>query len=100
MGIGLILRFCTRVSVSKSSSKELFETLTLVQNRKIRPIPIVLVGEAYWRRAIDFDFLFTEGTIAARDRRLYCYAEDARGIWDSIRRWYRRAGGPSGRLSA
>ena len=79
---------------------ELFETLTLVQNRKIRPIPIVLVGEAYWRRAIDFDFLFTEGTIAARDRRLYCYAEDARGIWDSIRRWYRRAGGPSGRLSA
>ena len=71
---------------------ELFETLTLVQTRKIRPIPIVLVGEAWWRRAVDFDFLFTEKTIAARDRRLYCHAENAREIWDAIQRWYRRAG--------
>lgn len=30
---------------------EVFETLTLVQTRKIKPMPIVLVGEAYWRRA-------------------------------------------------
>ena len=28
---------------------ELFEVLTLVQTRKIKPIPVVLVGEAYWR---------------------------------------------------
>lgn len=64
---------------------ELFETLTLVQTRKIRPIPIVLVGEAWWRRAVDLDFLFAEGKIAARDRRLYCYAESARQIWEAIR---------------
>lgn len=70
---------------------ELFETLTLVQTHKIAPIPIVLVGEAWWRRAVDFDFLCAEEMIAARDRRLYCYAEDARGIWDRIRRWYRRS---------
>jgi uncharacterized protein (TIGR00730 family) len=36
---------------------ELFEVLTLVQTRKIKPIPVVLVGEAYWRRAVDMDFL-------------------------------------------
>ena len=64
---------------------ELFETLTLVQTRKIEPMPVVLVGEAWWRRAVDFDFLFDEGTIAARDRRLYRYAETAREIWDAIR---------------
>ena len=34
---------------------ELFEVLTLVQTRKIKPVPIVLVGEEYWRRAVDVD---------------------------------------------
>jgi uncharacterized protein (TIGR00730 family) len=49
---------------------ELFEALTLVQTRKMEPIPIVLVGRDYWRRAIDFDFLVDEGFIEPRDREL------------------------------
>jgi uncharacterized protein (TIGR00730 family) len=73
---------------------ELFETLTLVQCRKIEPLPIVLVGEGYWRRAVSFEFLAGEGMIDARDRRLFCYAENAPGIWSAIRRWYRKAGRP------
>ncbi|HEX6318637.1 MAG TPA: LOG family protein, partial [Burkholderiales bacterium] len=64
---------------------ELFETLTLVQCRKIPPLPIVLVGERYWRRAVDFDFLVREGTIDARDRKLFRYAETAADIWRAIR---------------
>jgi uncharacterized protein (TIGR00730 family) len=64
---------------------ELFETLTLVQTRKIGPMPIVLVGEAWWRRAVDFDFLAAEGMIARRDLRLFRYAESAREIWSAIR---------------
>jgi hypothetical protein len=63
---------------------ELFETLTLVQCRKIRPLPIVLVGESYWRRAVDFDFLVRAGTIDARDRRLFRYAGTATEIWRAI----------------
>jgi uncharacterized protein (TIGR00730 family) len=63
---------------------ELFETLTLVQCRRIAPLPIVLVGERYWRRAVDFDFLVRQGMIVARDRRLFCYAESARDIWRRI----------------
>jgi uncharacterized protein (TIGR00730 family) len=73
---------------------ELFETLTLVQTRKIKPMPIVLVGEPYWRRAFDVDFLLAEGTIDPEDRELFWYAESASEIWNGIKRWYRLAGEP------
>jgi len=66
---------------------ELFEVLTLSQTRKIMPIPIILVGERYWRRAVDFQFLAEEGVIDAEDLDLFCYAETAEEIWDSIRSW-------------
>ncbi len=70
---------------------ELFETLTLVQTRKIAPLPIVLVGESYWRRVFDPDFLVEEGVIDPEDRRLFWFAETAEEIWDDILRWYDRA---------
>ncbi|MFO1104230.1 MAG: TIGR00730 family Rossman fold protein [Methylocystis sp.] len=69
---------------------ELFETLTLVQTGKVKPIPIVLVGENYWRRAFDVDFLLDEGVIDPQDRHLFRYAETASDIWNEIRRWGHR----------
>jgi predicted Rossmann-fold nucleotide-binding protein len=50
---------------------ELFETLTLIQTRKIAALPVVLVGEALWRRAFDPDFLVEEGIIDPEDRNLF-----------------------------
>jgi hypothetical protein len=67
---------------------ELFETLTLVQTRKINPIPIILVGQKYWRQAFNVDFLVAEGVIDEEDRELFWYAETAQEIWDSILEWY------------
>jgi len=69
---------------------ELFETLTLVQTGKVKPIPIILVGESYWRRAFDVDFLVDEGVIDAQDRHIFRYAETAPDIWAEIRRWGER----------
>ncbi len=66
---------------------ELFEVLTLVQTRKIKPIPVVLAGESYWRRVIDFDFLVDEGVIDREDRDLFFFAETAHEIWDGIQAW-------------
>ena len=68
---------------------ELFEMLTLSQTRKIRPMPIVLVGERHWRRAVDFDYLVEEGMIDAEDRELFWYAETAEDIWSGIQKWER-----------
>jgi uncharacterized protein (TIGR00730 family) len=73
---------------------ELFEVLTLVQTRKIKPVPIVLVGEPYWRRAFDVGFLVDEGAIDPEDRELFWYAETAKEIWDSILHWYDACGTP------
>jgi uncharacterized protein (TIGR00730 family) len=66
---------------------ELFEALCLVQTRAIDPMPIVLVGREYWRRAVDFDFLAAEGVIDPEDLALFSYAETAEEIWDRIRTW-------------
>ena len=73
---------------------ELFETLTLVQTRKIKPVPVVLVGERYWRKAFDIDFLVDEGVIDAEDRDLFWYAETAEDIWQGLLLWYERNGEP------
>jgi uncharacterized protein (TIGR00730 family) len=71
---------------------ELFEALTLVQTRKMKPIPVILVGEEYWRHAVNVDFLIEEGVIDQEDRDLLWFAETAREIWDSILRWYDMSG--------
>lgn len=73
---------------------ELFEVLTLIQTRKIKPIPVVLVGEQFWRRAVDFDYLVEEGVIDPEDRDLFWFAETAPNIWDGILRWYQAFGEP------
>ena len=73
---------------------ELFETLVLVQTRRINRLPVVLAGEAYWKRAVDLDFLAEQGTISPGDRELLCYAETADGLWERIRAWYAAAGQP------
>jgi len=70
---------------------ELFEALTLIQTRTIRPLPVVLVGRAYWKRVIDFDFLMEQGTIAIEDREIFWYAETAQEAWDGILDWYARS---------
>jgi len=68
---------------------ELFEVLTLTQTRKVKPMPIVLVGERFWRQAVNIDFLVEEGVIDVEDRDLFWYAETAEEIWDSIQNWER-----------
>ena len=71
---------------------KLFEILTLIQTRKIKPIPVVLVGDSYWRSAVDMEFLVDEGVIDLEDHELFWFAETAQEIWDGILHWY----GPSG----
>jgi uncharacterized protein (TIGR00730 family) len=71
---------------------ELFETLCLIQTRKVEPLPVVLVGEDFWRGVFDVDFLVAEGTIDPEDAELFWYAETADQVWEGILEWYEKAG--------
>lgn len=73
---------------------ELFETLTLVQTRKIQPLPVVLVGEAFWSKAFDLQFLMDEGVIDQEDAELFWYVETAEEAWQSILKWHQDNGTP------
>ena len=63
---------------------ELFETLTLIQTQKVQPLPVLLFGQAFWERIINFDALVEEGTIANKDLALFEYVETAEDAWEKI----------------
>ncbi|HEX5545391.1 MAG TPA: TIGR00730 family Rossman fold protein [Nitrospira sp.] len=65
---------------------EVFETLTLLQTRKVRGITIVLVGRAFWSRVIDWQLLEDNGFIDPQDRKLFHYADTAEQAWKLIAR--------------
>jgi len=67
---------------------ELFETLTLIQTRKIKPVPVLLMGRDYWQRIINFEALVEEGTISEEDLKLFEYVESAEEAWQSIKSYY------------
>ncbi|WP_331773913.1 TIGR00730 family Rossman fold protein [Sulfurospirillum sp. 1612] len=67
---------------------ELFEVLMLVQTRKMPPLPIVLIGEEYWERLINFEQLMLEGVIDFEDRELFWYAQNAQEAWEGMQRWH------------
>jgi hypothetical protein len=48
---------------------ELFEAITLIQTRKIKPFPVILVGKEYWRGLLDWmgDALLREKMIGVED---------------------------------
>jgi uncharacterized protein (TIGR00730 family) len=68
---------------------ELFELLTLIQTGKMAPLPILLFGEPFWRRVIDFDALVDEGVISPNDLRLFRFVETAEEAWARVEAHYR-----------
>ena len=54
---------------------ELMEILTLRQTKKVtKPLPIILYGEKYWKKLINFDFLIDMGMINKEDIELFSFA--------------------------
>lgn len=67
---------------------ELFEILTLVQTGKIERVPIILVGDEYWRPLDDMikkEMLDHHHTIEEEDVRLYTIVDDEDEIFEIIK---------------
>ena len=56
---------------------ELFETLTLIQTGRMEQVPVLLFGEAFWRKLINFEMLVESGTISPDDLDLFRFVETA-----------------------
>lgn len=67
---------------------ELFETLTLIQTKKIKAMPILLLGSEFWKRIINFEALIDEGMISAKDLDLFCFVDTAEQAWQKILDFY------------
>jgi len=67
---------------------ELFETLTLVQCKKAKPVPIVLFGTSYWKRLFNISVMIEEGVISAEDADLFKYSDSVEEAWEFIRAFY------------
>lgn len=56
---------------------ELFEALTLIQTKRMKEMPFLLFGRAFWERIIDWDGLVEAGMVAREDLDLISYVETA-----------------------
>ena len=66
---------------------EFFEIITLIQTKKIPPIPLILFGYLYWNPVISLinDHLFhIHQTISEEDMGLYTVTEDADSVLDIV----------------
>ena len=70
---------------------ELFEALTLIQTRKIRSFPVILVGREYWSGMVDWMLktVLAHGNIDAADLDLFQVVEEPEEVCEIINRRYK-----------
>ncbi|WP_022849785.1 TIGR00730 family Rossman fold protein [Limisalsivibrio acetivorans] len=68
---------------------EMFEALTLIQTRKIKPFPVILVGSDYWKGLRDWieGRMLDEGFITEQDVDLVPVVDDPFEVVDIVRRF-------------
>ncbi|MBP0482414.1 TIGR00730 family Rossman fold protein [Sagittula salina] len=66
---------------------ELFESLTLIQTGRMRPVPFLLFGKDFWQKIINWEALADAGTISATDLDLFSLVDSAQEAIDIIEAW-------------
>ena len=70
---------------------ELFEALTLIQTRKIKPFPVYLIGVDFWQGLVQWlqSTLMRLGTVSETDLHLFKVVDDVSDIPDEIDAYYK-----------
>ncbi|MDZ4394845.1 TIGR00730 family Rossman fold protein [Cypionkella sp.] len=71
---------------------EMFESLTLIQTGRMKPVPFLLFGRAFWERLIDWEMLAEAGVISAADLGLFQFVETAEEAVAAMDGWEDRRG--------
>jgi hypothetical protein len=66
---------------------EMFESLTLIQTGRMKPVPFLLFGKAFWEKIINWEALAEAGTISADDLKLFRFVETAEEAIAVIDSW-------------
>jgi uncharacterized protein (TIGR00730 family) len=66
---------------------ELFESITLIQTGRMEQVPVLLFGEEFWRKIVNWEGLVEAGTIARADLDLFNFVETAEDALAVIDGW-------------
>jgi hypothetical protein len=90
----LFIRYAKAVIVlpgGLGSLDELFEVLTLIQTKRIKPFPLILMGKRYWQGLIDWlkETVLAESKISQEDLKLFTLTDDPEEVCKVIENHYR-----------
>lgn len=73
---------------------ELFESLNLIQTKRVEKFPVVLVGRNYWEGLIGWlkDTILIKGCISTSDLKIFSIVDTPEEVVSTIKRFYRRGG--------
>jgi uncharacterized protein (TIGR00730 family) len=66
---------------------EMFESLTLIQTGRMKRVPFLLFGQAFWEKIINWEALADAGTISPDDLALFRYVETAEEAFEALHNW-------------
>ena len=70
---------------------EMFESLTLIQTGRMKPVPFLLFGKEFWQNIINWQALAEAGTISPDDLNLFRFVETADEAIAIIDAWPRQS---------
>ncbi|NLE08099.1 MAG: TIGR00730 family Rossman fold protein [Dehalococcoidales bacterium] len=71
---------------------EMTEVLTLIQTKKIKPFPVILVDSHYWKGLLDWlsDVMLKRGNISPEDMDLLRVCDEIEEVIDIVQEWHIR----------
>ena len=66
---------------------EMFESLTLIQTGRMKAVPFLLFGRAFWEKILNWQALAEAGVISDKDLSLFKFVETAEEAVAAIDAW-------------